>query len=247
MPSSSPRSRPAPQPTGDAGWRARPSARWIALVAIAATAAVSIAEPPPLAGSANRPIAVEAFPLTREDLASRAEVIVHGTVESIAVERDLNNLFDERSFTAILLVDRVERGEGIAPGDRLSVEYWRRQPLAEGASDSVGGYWPLPWKGDETWVFARRDVENPSRLTPLLPNGWEPDETRASDPDGLYGGTLGMVRDDRTASLLPWAIAAFAGAGLVAIVSLKAGPQSRGAMLLLAAGLAAAGAALAMW
>lgn len=202
---------------------------------------------PPLGGSPDLPIAVEAFPLTREDLASRAEVIVHGTVESISIVRDVTNRFDERSFTAILLVDRVERGEGVAPGDRLTIEYWRRQPLVEGASESVGGYSPLPWQGGETWVFARRDVEDPSRLTPLLPNGWSPDEERPSDPQGIYGGTLALTRDDRTASLLPWAIATFVAAAAVGVASTKAGPQSRGAMLLLAAGLVVAGAALMFW
>ena len=221
---------------------------WLAAILLVSPAtAVAQGQLPPLGGSPDLPIAVEAFPLTREDLASRAEVIVHGTVESISIVRDVTNRFDERSFTAILLVDRVERGEGVAPGDRLTIEYWRRQPLVEGASESVGGYSPLPWQGGEAWVFARRDVEDPSRLTPLLPNGWSPDEERPSDPQGIYGGTLALTRDDRTASLLPWAIATFVAAAAVGVASTKAGPQSRSAMLLLAAGLVVAGAALMFW
>lgn len=219
---------------------------WVAL--LSATAAASPQEPlPPLGGSAELPVATEAFPLTREDLAARAEVIVHGTVESISIVRDVTNRFDERSFTAILLVDRVERGEGVAVGDRLTVEYWRRQPLVAAAIESVGGYAPLPWQGATAWVFARRDTESPERLTPLLPNGWSPDEDRAADPEGTYGGRIDAVRDGRTASLLPWSIAALAASAVVGIAATKASPQSRGAMLLLAAGLIVAGVALAFW
>ncbi len=221
---------------------------WIALLSTTAWAlAAPQGELPPLGGSPDLPIAVEAFPLTREALAERAEVIVHGTVESISIVRDVTNRFDERSFSAIVLVDRVERGEGIAPGDRLTIEYWRRQPLVESASDSVGGYSPLPWKDSEAWVFARRVVEDPARLTPLLPNGWAPDEERPADPQGVYGGDLTLTRDDRTASLLPWAIVCFVGGGVIGAAATKAGPQSRGAMLLLAAGLAVAGAAMMFW
>jgi hypothetical protein len=202
---------------------------------------------PPLGGAPGLPVATEAYPLTREDLAARAEVIVHGTVESISIVRDVTNQFDERSFSAMLLVDRVERGEGIAPGDRVTVEYWRRRPLAEGVRDAVGGYAPLPWQGDSAWVFARRDAENSGPLMPLLPNGWVPDEERASDPDGIFGGSILLVRDERTTSLLPWSLVLLAASVLVFLASVKAGPQSRGAMLLLAAGLVVAGAALAFW
>ena len=172
---------------------------------------------------------------------------MHGTVESISIVRDVTNRFDERSFTAVLLVDRVERGEGIAPGDRLTIEYWRRQPLVDVVSDSVGGYVPLPWKGDSAWLFARREVDETSRLIPLLPNGWIPDDERPLDSDGLHCGTLVLTRDDRTASLLPWAIVCFVGGGVIGAAATKAGPQSRGAMLLLAAGLAVAGAAMMFW
>ncbi|MGA1057707.1 MAG: hypothetical protein ACO3Y3_08420 [Phycisphaerales bacterium] len=221
---------------------------WIAMLLAASSAPASPQGPlPPLGGSPELPIATEAFPLTREDLASRAEVIVHGTVESISIVRDVTNRFDERSFTAILLVDRVERGDGVAPGDRVAIEYWRRQPLVEGASDSVGGYAPLPWQGETAWVFARGDVENPERLIPLLPNGWAPDADRPMDPEGTFGGRLDAVRDERTASLLPWSAVAIAASVVIGIASMKAGPQSRGAMLLLAAGLMAAGVALAFW
>jgi hypothetical protein len=202
---------------------------------------------PPLAGSPDLPRPTEAIPLTPESLASRAEVIVHGTVESISIVRDVTNLFDERSFTAILVVDRVERGEGLAPGDRLTIDYWRRRPLVADASDSVGGYAPIPWQGGSAWVFARRDAEAPERLTPLLPNGWIPDEDRDADPEGTYGGIIEEVRDNRIASLFPWSLVAFAGAATVGVASLKAGPQSRGPMLLLALGMAVAGAALAFW
>jgi hypothetical protein len=188
---------------------------------------------PPLGGSPDLPIATEAFPLTREDLASRAEVIVHGTVESISIARDVTNRFDERSFTAILLVDRVERGDGVEPGDRVAIEYC--------------GYAPLPWQGETAWVFARRDVENPERLIPLLPNGWAPDADRPMDPEGTFGGRLEAVRDDRTASLLPWSVVAIAASVVMGLASMKAGPQTRGAMLLLAAGLLSAGVALAFW
>lgn len=214
---------------------------------LSSSAAVAQGELPPLGGSPSLPVAAEAFPLTREDLASRAELIVHGTVESISIVRDVTNQFDERSFTAVLLVDRVERGDGLAPGIRLNVEYWRRHPLVELASESVGGYSPLPWQGSQAWLFARRDVDDPTRVVPLLPNGWVPDDDRPIDPDGTYGGTLVMTRDERTRSLLPWAIPLFAAAGAVMAASLKAGPQSRGAMLLLAAGLAVAAAALTLW
>lgn len=202
---------------------------------------------PPLAGSPDLPMAIEAFPLSREGLAARAEIIVHGTVESISIVRDVTNRFDERSFTATLLVDRVERGEGVSPGDRLTIEYWRRQPLVEVASDSVGGHAPIPWQGDQAWVFARRDADDPNRFTPLLPNGWNPDEARPMDAQGTFGGVLIMTRDGRTASLLPWAIATFLAAVAVGFASIKAGPQSRGAVLLLAAGLVVAGAALLIW
>ena len=221
---------------------------WMALLSTTAWAlAAPQGELPPLGGSPDLPIAVEAFPLSREALAERAEVIVHGTVESISIVRDVTNRFDERSFTAVLLVDRVERGEGIAPGDRLTIEYWRRQPLVDVVSDSVGGYVPLPWKGDSAWLFARREVDETSRLIPLLPNGWIPDDERQLDSDGLHGGTLVLTRDDRTASLLPWAIVCFVGGGVIGAAATKAGPQSRGAMLLLAAGLAVAGAAMMFW
>jgi hypothetical protein len=215
--------------------------------------AASTAEPspqgalPPLAGTPGRPISNEAFPLSQEDLAARAEVIVHGTIESISIVRDVTNLFDERSFTAVLRVDRVERGEGIAPGDRLRVEYWRRQPLVASASESVGGYAPLPWKDTTVWLFARRETEGAGNLAPLLPNGWVPDEDRAADPEGLLGGEIVAVRDNRTVSLLPWSFVPLVASAVLGLAAIKAGPQSRGPMLLLAAGLAAAGLALAVW
>ncbi|MFM1890131.1 MAG: hypothetical protein RLZZ565_888, partial [Planctomycetota bacterium] len=62
-----------------------------------------------------------------------------------------------------------------------------------------------------------------------------------------FGGRLEAVRDDRTASLLPWSVVAIAASVVMGLASMKAGPQTRGAMLLLAAGLLAAGVALAFW
>ncbi len=217
------------------------------ILLVAATTTASQSPLPPLGGSSDLPVASEAFPLTQEDLASRAAVIVHGTVESITIVRDVTNFFDERSFTAVLLVDRVERGEGLSPGDRVNVEYWRRQPLVEGSSGSVGGYAPLPWEGSTAWLFARRDTEAPGALAPLLPNGWVPDDDRGADPEGTYGGRIDAVRDHRTPSLLPLSFAAFGASAIMGLVATRAGPQSRPAMLLLAAGLLAAGAALAFW
>ncbi|MGA1393537.1 MAG: hypothetical protein ACO38W_10310, partial [Phycisphaerales bacterium] len=70
---------------------------------------------------------------------------------------------------------------------------------------------------------------------------------RASDPDGIFGGSILLVRDERTTSLLPWSLVLLAASVLVFLASVKAGPQRRGAMLLLAAGLVVAGAALAFW
>jgi hypothetical protein len=238
-----------PSRTGSLGTSGRAGAiTWIGtLLAIPPALVSPWGVLPPLGGAPELPIPIEAFPLTREDLAARAEVIAYGTVEAISIVRDITNHFDERSFTAILIVDRVERGEGVAPGDRLTIDYWRRQPLVEDASESVGGYAPLPWQGEKAWVFARRDVGNPERLTPLLPNGWAPDSDRPMDPEGTFGGRIEAVRDERTASLLPWSLAALAASVVIGVASLKSGPQSRGAMLLLAAGLMLAGVALAFW
>jgi len=197
-----------------------------------------VASPPPLRMT-------EAAALPNEELASRADVVVHGTIESIAIERGLSNLFDDRTYTATLVVDRVERGEDVESGSRLEVRYWRRDALDESVTDSVAGYMPLPTVGASTWLFA--SPEEDGTYTPVMPNGWNPDIDAAPDPTGLYGGTVTVVRDQRTGSLTPLAIGLLAAAAGIGAASLRVGPQSRSAVLLVAGGIAVSGLILLIW
>lgn len=192
-------------------------------------------------------LGVQSPSLRREELAGRAEYILHGTVESISIIRDLSNRFDEWSYSAVYRIDRVEQGIDVAPEERVTVEYWWRRPMEDASRDAVDGFGPLPRVGTTAWLFARRAPENPEVLVPILPNGWEPDEPTTADPERLYGGTLIQTRDVRTTSLAPlgWAVVVMAVG--IAVASGKFGPQNRPAVLLLAIGVAVAGAALVIW
>ena len=185
---------------------------------------------------------VEAPPLSNEALADRANVIVHGRVESIAVERVLSNLFDDRSYVATFVVDRVEQGLALEPGARLEVRYWRRAAFDESAADSVAGFLPLPSVGAESWLFATEGEDGV--FAPVMPNGWQLDSEPTVDPTGLYGGTETFVRDQRTGSMTPWAIGMFAASLAIGAAALRVGPQSRPAVLLVAAGVAFSGVIL---
>jgi hypothetical protein len=112
-------------------------------------------------------------------------------------------------------------------------------------TDSVAGYMPLPEVGAASWLFASRGDDDD--YAPIMPNGWNPDVETGPDPTGLYGGTETIVRDQRTGSMTPWAIGMLAVSVLVALTSLRAGPQSRAAMLLVAAGVALSGVILLVW
>lgn len=189
--------------------------------------------------AAQVPPMAEASPLSNEELAARATIVVHGTVESIDIERVLNNLYDDRSYEAVLLLDRVERGEELEPGDRVRVRYWRRAALDPSAASSVAGFLPLPQVGTEAWLFATSNDDGTQ--TPILPNGWNPDVDVPVDPTGLYGGRESSLRDQRTASLVPWAVAMLALSAVVGAFSVRAGPQHRAAVILVAAGIAVSG------
>lgn len=202
---------------------------------------------PVVAAADEYRLGIETPPMTREELAGRAEYILHGTVESISVIRDLSNRFDEWSYSAVYRIDRVEQGFDLAPEDRVTVEYWWRRPLGDESRDAVDGFGPLPYVGTTGWLFARRAPENPEVLVPILPNGWEPDEPTAADPELLYGGTLIQTRDVRTTSLAPLGWAVIVMAVGIAVASMRVGPQNRPAVLLLAIGVAVAGAALVIW
>ena len=200
-----------------------------------------------LAGSVvgQMPMA-EAPPLSNEELAARADVVVHGVVESIVIERVLSNLFDDRSYLATFRIDRVERGEDLEDGSRIEVRYWRRDALDDSVLTSVAGFTSLPSVGETAWLFANRD-EADGTLVPVMPNGWRPDEERPPDPTGLYGGVERVVRDQRTGSMTPLAFGLLAIAAGIGAGALRAGPQTRPAVLLLAAGVAISGVILLVW
>lgn len=222
------------------------SSRNVAGVSVSAVlAAVAVSAGVPSAPAVAQWTMAEATPLSNEELADRAEVVVHGTVEAIDIERVLSNLFDDRTYLATFVVDRVERAEDIEPGDRIRVRYWRRSALDGSVTDSVAGYMPLPEVGAASWLFASGGDDDD--YAPIMPNGWNPDVATGPDPTGLYGGTETIVRDQRTGSMTPWAIGMLAVSVLVGLTSLRAGPQSRAAMLLVAAGVALSGVILLVW
>lgn len=212
--------------------------------ALAATLAPTLALS--IAGAAAAQLTLNETPsLPNEELARRAEVVVHGTVEALDIERVLSNLFDDRTYTAEFVVDRVELGAELEPGSRIEVRYWRRDALATSVTDSVAGYMPLPAVGTSSWLFATANDDG--TYTPVMPNGWSPDVEIAPDPTGLYGGKESVVRDQRTGSMTPWAIGMLAVSVAIGVVALRIGPQSRPAVLLVAAGVALSGVILLVW
>ena len=193
------------------------------------------------------PTGSESGVLSAEELAGKADAIVHGTLQSIEVDQLLTDGYDEWNYRGVFQVDRVESGEGISVGDRLPVLYWRRS-VRDGASPHVfPGYWPLPRVGESAWLFANRTRDFGGELTPLIPNGWVPDDAASADPSSLYGGELVLTIDNRSASVLPFSFGLFAAGGLTLLLSVRLQPISRPPAVMLAGGLFLAGSVLLLW
>jgi hypothetical protein len=190
---------------------------------------------------------VSAGPMSQEDLASRAEVIVYGRIEAIEIEREITDRFDERGFRARFVIDRIETSEALSVGQEVRVDYWYREDLSATGGSTSTGYWPLPHVGDMAWLFARAAPENPEILNPLMPNGWVPDQVRPADEFRRFGGVVVVEIDRRRAPLWPFGIALVVAALPPAAWSLRPTSQSKGPLRLLSLGLLFTGVVMLFW
>jgi hypothetical protein len=89
-----------------------PNVAGVSVSAVLAAVAMSVGVPS--APAVAQWTMAEAPPLSNEELADRAEVVVHGTVEAIDIERVLSNLFDDRTYLATFVARTSSRVIGSA-------------------------------------------------------------------------------------------------------------------------------------
>jgi len=123
-----------------------------------------------LVGASILPAAVT--PKGPEELAASATDVVVGKVTGLEIKEEPGQSgYVDLALYYTLAVARVEKGEGIKPGDRVVVRAWkwkeRKRPFV-----GDDGHRPLPAVGQEVRAYLRgRSVEHPNGFAPPGPVG----------------------------------------------------------------------------
>jgi hypothetical protein len=121
----------------------------------------------PLAAFAELP------PLSPEEQASTAAVIVTGRVKSVkhrTVRREGKADFVDDQATVAFQVEKVLKGTKIRPREVIQVHYWRAERRPQAWAGPGGQSEPLK-VGTRARLFLKREGRT---LDLLIPNGWVP-------------------------------------------------------------------------
>jgi hypothetical protein len=110
---------------------------------------------------------------TPEQLLKNADVIVVGTVQEIHAQRTTDELWDRQTGTVLFLVEQVEKGDKIGPGDQMNIGFWTTDwvgPEGKQPPHGNGHYLPKPDPAAKVRVFVQ--IKEDGSYEALLPNGF---------------------------------------------------------------------------
>jgi hypothetical protein len=108
-----------------------------------------------LVGGAAR---AEKEPLSPEELRETATHVVVGKVEQVFARQEKVNNYEYTRYVAEVRVDKLEKGDGLKPGELMYVRYWRRRWVGPGDSPvGSNGHRGLPSEGQAVRVYAVRN------------------------------------------------------------------------------------------
>lgn len=125
----------------------------ITIRAVCAALAIATAS---WSGAALRP---EKADLSPEALAKTATHIVVGKVEQIWTRVEDAGPWETTRYVAEVRVEKVEKGEGLAPGALVYARYWTRRWDGFGPQPAdTNGHRGLPSAGDRVRVYLAKDA-----------------------------------------------------------------------------------------
>lgn len=130
--------------------------------------------------AADSTVRAEKAPSGVAELTAAAALIVTGTVEVIQADRSLELPWEYLRYHALVKIAAVEKGDALAPGDRVGCRYWTRDWLRSATPPlTTNGHWPLPRSGQRVRVYLVADGYNGFGQTTdggydvFGRNGWE--------------------------------------------------------------------------
>jgi hypothetical protein len=112
---------------------------------------------------------------TPEQLQKNADLIVVGTVQEIHAQRTTDELWDRQTGTVLFLVEQVEKGDKIGPGDQMNIGFWTTDwvgPEGQQPPHGNGHYLPKPDPKAKVRVFVQ--IKEGGSYEAALPNGFAP-------------------------------------------------------------------------
>lgn len=120
---------------------------------------------------------------TPEQLQKRSDLIVVGTVQEIQARRTTDELWDDQTGVVLFLVEKVDKGEKIAPGDQLKIAFWTKRWVGpkDANTPTYGSGHRLPKADPKAKVRVFVEIKEDGSYHALLPNGFnELSSTKAS-------------------------------------------------------------------
>ncbi|HEV7279920.1 MAG TPA: hypothetical protein VGN57_06860 [Pirellulaceae bacterium] len=111
---------------------------------------------------------------TPEQLQKAADVIVVGTVQEIHAQRTMDELWDDQVGTVLFLVEKVEKGDKVGPGDQMKIDFWTKRWVGpKGANmPTYGSGHFLPKADPQAKVRAFVQIKEDGSYHAILPNGF---------------------------------------------------------------------------
>lgn len=123
---------------------------------------------------------------SKPDLHAEASHVLAGTVRQTYERKEQRGHFEYTHCVAEIAVERVDKGTGVAAGDRVFVRYWRKKWTGEGhALPDHYGHRNVPGGGDSVEVYVGGDRK--TGFDVVSPNGFFA-VTKAKPPAAPGGG-----------------------------------------------------------
>jgi hypothetical protein len=108
-----------------------------------------------LAGS----VRAEKEPLSPEELRETATHVVVGKAAQIFARTEKVNNYEYTRYVAEIRVGKVEKGDGIKPGELMYVRYWRKRWLGPGnPPPDTSGHSGRPTAGQTLRIYAAKNA-----------------------------------------------------------------------------------------